>query len=413
MVENVVIESLAAQQEKIEQWFQKKWTDAPPIYASMDIRESHFKITPIDTNLFPAGFNNLSIHDQCIIKTNLQHVLKQFFPNCSRLLIITENHTRNSHYFSSIAALQQWIKQLGIEVRLSNFVGENYTVGTQTNENITIEKLERFDQYLKLGTFVPDYILLNNDLSEGIPALLRNIKQNIVPYPNLGWHQRLKSNYFAYYQKVACSFALDFQWDPWHFYPLYQVHTHIDFSTREGRQLLVPKVEQLLVAIQEKYRQYAIQDDPYVVIKADNGSYGMAVMTISSVDELVNLSRQKRSHMQRTKGNQPVQSVIIQEGIFATTTWMHQVAEPVLYTFGKEVVGGFYRTHLKRSAKENLNTPGMTLIPMDIASKLLKKTASVQNSEWKRLYAYSVVARLGLLAAAAETKAVFNQSTLV
>ena len=46
--------------QKIEGWFRNQWLKyPPPFYSSIDIRNSGFKIAPIDTNLFPAGFNNL------------------------------------------------------------------------------------------------------------------------------------------------------------------------------------------------------------------------------------------------------------------------------------------------------------------------------------------------------------------
>ena len=45
---------------KIEAWFRNQWVKYPaPFYSSIDIRNSGYKIAPVDTNLFPAGFNNL------------------------------------------------------------------------------------------------------------------------------------------------------------------------------------------------------------------------------------------------------------------------------------------------------------------------------------------------------------------
>ena len=45
----------------IEHWFRKQWMDhAAPFYASVDLRNAGFKLAPVDTNLFPGGFNNLN-----------------------------------------------------------------------------------------------------------------------------------------------------------------------------------------------------------------------------------------------------------------------------------------------------------------------------------------------------------------
>ena len=45
----------------IEHWFRMQWLEhTAPFYASVDLRNSGFKLTPVDTNLFPGGFNNLN-----------------------------------------------------------------------------------------------------------------------------------------------------------------------------------------------------------------------------------------------------------------------------------------------------------------------------------------------------------------
>ena len=45
----------------IERWFRDQWQDhMPPFYGSTDLRNSGFKLAPVDLNLFPGGFNNLN-----------------------------------------------------------------------------------------------------------------------------------------------------------------------------------------------------------------------------------------------------------------------------------------------------------------------------------------------------------------
>ena len=54
-------ENIIEYHQKIEGWFRNQWLKYPaPFYSSIDIRNSGFKISPVDTNLFPAGFNNLN-----------------------------------------------------------------------------------------------------------------------------------------------------------------------------------------------------------------------------------------------------------------------------------------------------------------------------------------------------------------
>ena len=48
-------ENIIANHQQIEGWFRNQWLKYPaPFYSSIDIRNSGFKISPIDTNLFPA-----------------------------------------------------------------------------------------------------------------------------------------------------------------------------------------------------------------------------------------------------------------------------------------------------------------------------------------------------------------------
>ena len=48
----------------IEHWFRQNWQEhTPPFYGSVDLRNSGFKLAPVDMNLFPGGFNNLSEDD--------------------------------------------------------------------------------------------------------------------------------------------------------------------------------------------------------------------------------------------------------------------------------------------------------------------------------------------------------------
>ena len=62
--------------QQIEGWFRNQWLKYPaPFYSSIDIRNSGFKISPVDTNLFPAGFNNLNKDFESLYITAVKHSL--------------------------------------------------------------------------------------------------------------------------------------------------------------------------------------------------------------------------------------------------------------------------------------------------------------------------------------------------
>lgn len=46
---------------RIGSWFRGHWQEhAATFYGSVDLRNSGFKLTPVDTKLFPTGFDNLN-----------------------------------------------------------------------------------------------------------------------------------------------------------------------------------------------------------------------------------------------------------------------------------------------------------------------------------------------------------------
>ena len=174
---------------------------------------------------------------------------------------------------------------------------------------------------------------------------------------------------------------------------------------REGEDCLLRNVEAVLAAVSQKYQQYGIDKPPFVVIKSESGAYGMAVMTAHSVDEVHELNRKQRSHMSKTKEGQSVSRVIIQEGVYTFETWGSDkaVAEPVVYMIDHFVVGGFYRVHTGRGPSENLNAPGMHFEPLAFAKPCnMPDCTDFPDAGVNRFYAYGVIARRALLAAARE-----------
>ncbi len=98
-----------------------------------------------------------------------------------------------------------------------------------------------------------------------------------------------------------------------------------------------------------------------------------------------------------------VTNVLVQEGVYTFENINQAVAEPVIYMIDHFVVGGFYRVHTGRGKDENLNAPGMHFVSLSFDSDcLMPNCIKPQNLTPSRFYAYGVVARLALLAAARE-----------
>ncbi len=397
-----------AKQLEIERWFREQWRlTPPPFYTSVDLRNSGFKLAPVDTNLFPAGFNNLNPAFMSLCVQAAQATLNQFFPGCLRILLVPENHTRNHFYFESLARLQQILINAGFEVQIGAWrdsLQSPETIHLHNGRTLLIQPLLHQAGQIGVGDFWPCLVLLNNDLSEGKPAFFNDLQQQVFPVPDLGWFQRTKSQHFHYYRKIVEDFSAVIDLDPWLLAAEFSTVAHVDFMSGKGEGELVSAVDQLLANIQQKYDHYGIKQVPYIVVKADSGTYGMGIMTVKSSAELVDLNRKERTRMAATKG-QKITQVIIQEGVYSFEEVGGFVAEPVVYMIGSYVVGGFYRVHDQRGPTENLNAPGMYFTPLMFAESCGNPdNAQAPEACPNLFYAYGVIARLAALAAAHEAK---------
>lgn len=401
-------------QVEIETWLRKQWQETPaPFYCSVDLRNAGFKLAPVDTNLFPGGFNNLQeeLMPLAIQATTATLELKN--PGCDQILLIPENHTRNIAYLENLSKIYEILNKAGFMTRIGTLrddITEPLKIDLPSERHITLEPIIKKENRLTVDGFSPCIILLNNDLSEGIPEILQNLTQPILPPSKLGWDNRKKSGHFNYYNAVTAEFAKLIDIDPWFINPMFRVCDAVNFKTREGEACLIEQVSQLISDIQAKYDEYGIKDQPFVIVKADQGTYGMGIMTIQDPEQIVQLNRKERSRMATGKGKQTVSRVIIQEGVYTYETCGDQaVAEPVIYMIGHHVVGGFYRIHTSRSPQENLNAPGMHFESLGFDQSCNNPDQNLAPDDIpNRFYAYGVVARLALLAAARELKEIMQ-----
>jgi glutamate--cysteine ligase len=218
---------------------------------------------------------------------------------------------------------------------------------------------------------------------------------------------RRKSNHFHSYEEVSKRFGKLLGIDPWLINPMFNKCGELDFAEATGMDCLTTNVDALLAKIRKKYKEYGINEKPFVVVKADNGTYGMGIVMVRDVKELEQLIRKAKNKVPVTKGGQEVHEVIIQEGVLTNERINEAVAEPVVYMMDRYVVGGFYRVHAERGVDENLNAPGARFVPLAFAESMRlpqpgeRPGASAPN----RFYMYGVIGRLAMLAASYELEA--------
>jgi len=403
-------------QTDIEQWFRKQWVASPaPFYTSVDLRNAGFKVAPVDTNIFPAGFNNLDPATEALCVHAIQTATERLARTACGILLITEDHTRNLFYWDNIARLKDYFELAGFEVKigsLSEQLTEPSELTLRDQSTITRYPVKRDDRGVFVDDFYPCLVVLNNDTSSGFPEILENAPQPVVPPAELGWSRRLKSQHFSHYNDVAREFAEIAGIDPWLINPIFKQCGEINFKERDGEDCLSLKVAETLLEIKSKYDQYGIKDDPFVFVKSDAGTYGMNIMVVKDPDQVRDLNRKQRNKMDKGKDGHIVRNVLVQEGVYTHETWEDAVAEPVVYMIDHFVVGGFYRVHANKSIDDNLNAPGMHFEPLAFAGDCVhaKSTPGDDKNPPNRFYTYGVVARLATLAAARERLDAINPS---
>ncbi len=407
-LEQRILDSMPA----IERWFRLEWMEhTPPFYSSVDIRNAGFKLAPVDTNLFPGNWNNLTDDMLPLAVQAAMAAIEKICPEARNLLIVPENHSRDTFYLANVAQLVRIFNMAGLNVRVGSIspdIDKTTTIELPHGEKVVLEPAVRTRHRLGVKHFDPCTILLNNDLSAGAPGILEDLhEQYLLPPLHAGWSVRRKSRHFQCYEEVAKRFGKMLGIDPWLVNPLFTRAEGVDFTTDAGVESVRAAADATLAKVRRKYKEYGINEKPFVIVKADNGTHGMGIMTVRDARELDQLSGKARAKMAVAKDGQPVHDIIVQEGVLTQERVHQAVAEPVVYMMDRYVVGGFYRMHAERGTDENLNAPGASFVPLafEQSTRLPQPGARPGASAPNRFYMYGVVARLAMLAASYELEA--------
>ena len=402
----------------IERWFRLEWMEhTPPFYCAVDVRNAGFKLAPVDTNLFPDGWNNLTPEMLPLAVQAAMAAIEKICPEARNLLVVPDKNTQNSFYLANILQLKRIFHQAGLNVRFGSLDAALKTPTTlklPTGESITLEPLIRTDRRLGLKDFDPCTVLLNNDLAAGIPGMLEDLnEQYLLPPLHASGPVRTKVNHFKAYEEVTKRFGKLIGVDPWLINPMFTHCGTVNVATGNGFDNLKTQVDGLLMKIKRKYKEYGIHEKPFVLVKCNSGSgegtCGMGIMTVRDVKDLDTLVHDSQS---KNKGNKtsPANTemdIIIQEGVQTHERVNTAVAEPVVYMVDRYVVGGFYRIHADRGIDENLNAPGASYVPLAFVDggRLPQPGEKPGASSPNRFYMYGVIARLAMLAASYELEA--------
>lgn len=409
---SIIIELEALINEKgqaINDWFAARYKNyRPPFYGSVDLRHSCSKIVPVDTNLFPAGFNHLSERGKQRARISFKRRLSNEFPDAKRIMLLAESHTRNAGYLENLYVLAGLLADAGVEVKVGRLPSDEVASGTieletLTGQMLTQSVIQRDGELLVLAEgWKADVIVMNNDLSGGLPEILQAVAQPVVPTLQAGWHRRRKSRHFDLYNQVAKQFAADFALDDWKIRTLSHQCGQLDFKDRKGMDTIAQAIEKMLAAIAEKYAQYEISTKPYVYIKADAGTYGMGIMSVDSPDDVLGMNKKLRNKMQVVKDGAINAQVLIQEGVPTMDRVGDAPAEPMMYAVDGQTVGGAFRVNPERDENKNLNARGMFFTGMCDREEAEKGDTDYVPVRLCNFQVYGLITRLANLAAAME-----------
>ena len=412
----------------IERWFRLEWMEhTPPFYCAVDLRNAGFKLAPVDSDLFPDGFNNLTPEMLPLAVQAAMAAVEKICPEAKNLLLIPQSLRHNTFYLAHLQRLVQIFTQAGLNVRLGSLdagIQAPTALALPDGSELTLEPLVRTQRRLGLKDFDPCTILLNNDLVGGAPAVLQGLhEQYLLPPLHAGRSVRRKSRHFKSYEEVAKKFAKLLGMDPWLIHPLHGQCGQVDLGQPSGLDCVRSNVDAVLAKVRRKFKEYGINEKPFVVVKADAGGAGLGVMTVRDARDIdAALLRARRGPAGTdaaggivgnpgtadAAGNaSEAGDVIIQEGVPSYERINDAVAEPVVMMVDRYVVGGYYRVHPERGIDENLNAPGSSYVPLAFAQhhKLPRPGARPGASAPNRFYMYGVIGRLAMLAASYELEA--------
>jgi len=409
---HTIAENFASKDALIRQFFKEESAGLiPPLYLSCDIRNSGKKLGVIDTNLFPAGFNNLCNAYSRRTVLAFRDYFRTFLPNARTVFLLIEEHTRNRYYLDNVHRLISFLTALELETRIvfpGQEIKDDFVELTLSDHSqLPLYRLKVENGKAVAGGKTADVVLSNNDFSQGLPDFLLPIQNSIFPSPQLGWHRRKKSDHFAYLNDVVEKFAKIVELDPWLLSCIFGLAEISDLTHSDDLQALAKQVGSVIDKVQEKYRSYRIDEPPYVFVKNNAGTYGMGMMDVQSSDEILQMNRRVRNKLLSAKGGKKTESFLIQEGIPTADFYSGQPIEPVIYMVGWDVVGGFFRMNPERDALSSLNTPGMVFSCLCLHKLDEPHESGFLNcAEKENLVRLStVMARLACLAAAREIKA--------
>ncbi|RAH15678.1 MAG: hypothetical protein CMB56_002355 [Methanobacteriota archaeon] len=381
--------NLKLHKEDLDLWFKEKYKIFKlPIYGSVDVRYSGWKVSVVDANYFPAGFNNLSEdHDIELSEKFKKYIYTNHGLNIKNIHIYPENHTRNPGYVENIVRLKKIISNADFIVTVGSPELNRFELLEGISEDLVLDSVSLENDLIQINGQSPDLILLNNDLTGG---LISGLNGRVEPSKEMGWYKRKKSDHYECLENLVKEVSEILDLDPWFLLPMWFVSEDKCLDLEACKKKLARDIDLMISRIKDKYKEYNIKSEPKIFVKNNSGTYGLGITTLSSGDEINSLSNRIVKRLTYGKGGHSSQDFLIQEGIPTSLIQGDLVMEPVGYTIAGEKSFWFFRTNHKKNNLENLNSPSSNFMQFDQIKMNLKKSELL---DW-----FNLVSKLSYLA---------------
>ena len=390
MIKTDIHKKIISNKSQLNAWFAEKEKEVFfPFYSSVDLRDSGSKIVPVDANLFPAGFNNICEVDRDNIPPIMSQYIQQFYGTQKKIILLTEEHSQNLYYWDNVYMLKEMLNGSAGSVVVcvpGKNISQPTTITSASGQEIHVHLLNQSLDSTGL-------IISNNDFSAHyeVPA---HIPLN--PSPQLGWKYRRKDRFFKEYNSLAVEFAQIIQIHPWHLTIKTELFEPFNLEDPSSLKKLKSSLSEFLKNLKPSYEK--ISETPFAFLKNNSGTYGLGITSVQSPHEIDQWNYKTKKKMKSAKGGRKITQLILQEGIPTILHPSGGSAEPVIYTVGSQLIGGFLRTHKIKGAKENLNSPGAVYKKLCISDLKVQVEGKLEEN------VYGWVARLAVLALGFEIK---------
>ena len=242
---------LLASQPDIERWLRGQWQDhAAPFYCSVDLRNSSFKLAPVDTNLFPGGFNNLNpdFHPLCV-----QAAMAAFEKSLSR----RPGHGAGAREPHAQPVLSPERRGAADHIAARGHGGAHRqpACATSPRPRRSRSRTERSSCWSRSSAAatasrwtasIRAWCCSTTISPPERPRSCSNLEQSVLPPLHAGWTVRRKSNHFQAYREVAEEFAKLLGIDPWLINPYFEKCGRINFQEKQGEECLEGYVTEIL-----------------------------------------------------------------------------------------------------------------------------------------------------------------------